>query len=67
MNYYDEDFYTQPCEFEEKIEELKTALALSVKKKFLDEMEALRKENESLREFRDQKKAYDQELAQAKQ
>jgi len=67
MNYYDEDFYTQPCEFEEKIEELKTALALSVKKKFLDEMEALRKENESLREFREQKKAYDQELAQAKQ
>ena len=67
MNYYDEDFYTQPCEFEEKIEELKTALALSVKKKFLDEMEALRKENESLREFRDQKKAYDRELAQAKQ
>ena len=45
MNYYDEDFYTQPCEFEEKIEELKTALALSVKKKFLDEMEALRKED----------------------
>ena len=67
MNYYDEDFYTQPCEFEEKIEELKAELASSVQKKFLDEMEALRRENESLREFRDQKKAYDRELAQAKQ
>lgn len=67
MNYYDEDFYTQPCEFEEKIEELKAELASSVQKKFLDEINTLREEIESLREFRDQKKAYDRELAQAKQ
>ena len=66
MCYYDEDFYAEPYEFEEQIEELKTALASSVQKKFLDEMEELRRENESLKEFRDQKKAYDRELAQAK-
>lgn len=66
MCYYDEDFYAEPCEFEEQVEELKVALAASVQKKFLDEMEELRKENESLKEFRDQKKAYDRELAQAK-
>lgn len=66
MNYYDEDFYAEPCEFEEQIEEFKTALAASVRQKFLDELDALRKENESLREFRDKKKTYELELAQAK-
>ncbi|MCI8843860.1 MAG: DUF3987 domain-containing protein [Oscillospiraceae bacterium] len=67
MSYYDEDFYTEPCEFEEQIEELKAALASSVQQKFLDEMDALRKENKSLREFRDKKEAYERELAQVKQ
>lgn len=67
MNYYDEDFYVEPCEFEEQVEALKMALASSVQKKFLDEMEELRRENESLKEFRDQKKAYDRELAQTKE
>ena len=66
MNYFDEEFYEEPCEFEEQINELKTALASSVQQKFLAEMDALRKENESLKDFRDKKKAYDQELAQAK-
>ena len=66
MCYYDEDFYAEPYEFEEQIEELKAALAASVQKKFLDEMEELRRENESLKEFRDQRKAYDRELAQTK-
>lgn len=37
-----------------------------MQQKFLDEMDALRKENESLREFRDKKKVYDRELAQVK-
>lgn len=66
MSYYDEDFYVEPSKFEEQIEELKFHLASSVQKKYLDEMDALRKENESLREFRDNKEAHDLELRQAK-
>lgn len=65
--YYDEDFYEKPCEFGNQIEGLKIALASSVKQKFLDEMDALRKENEALREFRDERDAYYRELEQAKE
>lgn len=65
--YYDEDFYAEPSEFENQVEGLKIALASSVKQKFLDEMDALRKENEALREFRDEKDAYYRELKQAKE
>ncbi len=64
---YDEDFYVEPCEFEEQIEGLKTALASSVQQRFLDEMDALREENEALREFRDKKESYERELARVKQ
>lgn len=66
MCYCDENFYREPSEFEEEIEKLKAALASSVQQKFLDEMDALRRENELLRDFRDEKEAYDRELAQAK-
>ena len=66
MSYYDEDFYMELSEFEEQIEEMKASLASSVQKKFLDEMDALRKENELLREFRDHKEAYERELRQVK-
>ena len=66
MRYYDEDFYIEPSEFDEDIEGLKAKLASSVQQKFLDEMDALRKENKSLREFRDKKDAYNRELADIK-
>lgn len=58
MSYYDEDFYMEPCEFEEEIENLKESISKSIQKKFVDEMEALRAENETLREFRDNKEKY---------
>lgn len=62
MSYYDEDFYIEPCEFEEEIENLKESISKSIQKKFVDEMEALRAENETLREFRDNKEKYEHKL-----
>jgi len=66
MSYFDDEFFYEPSEFEMQIAELKTALVSAVKKEFLDEMDTLRKENESLREFRDNKEIYDLELEQLK-
>lgn len=64
--YYDDEFYTQPSEFDEEIESFKESLSKSIQKKFLDEMEELREENISLREFRDNKERYERELKAAK-
>ena len=48
MSYYDEDFYNTPGEFEEKLEELKESLAVSIKVEFMSEMMRLKKENDEL-------------------
>lgn len=45
-------FYNEPSEFEQKIEEFKQSLLQGVKKDFLDQMEALRKENAELEEVK---------------
>lgn len=66
MSYYDCDFFEEPFEFNMQVEEFKSSLASSVRKEFLEEMAALKKENEELREFRDNKKKYEQELREAK-
>jgi len=66
MSYYDYDFYEEPSEFDIQIEEFKSSLASSVRKEFLEEMDALKKENASLREFRDNKDKYERELREAK-
>lgn len=60
--YYDDDFYTEPCEFDVEIESFKEALSKAIQQKFLDEMDELREENTSLREFRDNKARYEREL-----
>ena len=60
--YYDDDFYTEPCEFDAEIESFKEALSKAIQEKFLNEMEELREENISLREFRDNKARYEREL-----
>lgn len=66
MSYYDFEFYGVLSEFDMQVEEFKSSLASSVRKEFLDEMATLKKENEELREFRDNKKKYEQELREAK-
>lgn len=46
--WYDEEFYEEPTEFEEKMQEFKEEIARSVKKEFLEEMDRLRDENKKL-------------------
>lgn len=65
--YYEDDFYREPTEFEEQVEELKEALRNSVKKEIQDEMQQLRIENESLRSFKKQKEKIEQEHRSAMQ
>ncbi|PDY76980.1 hypothetical protein [Bacillus cereus] len=48
MSYNDEDFYHEPSEFEEQIEDFKLSLINSVKEEYQQEMERLRKENAEL-------------------
>lgn len=68
--YEDEDFFGEPSEFEQQVEEFKASLRKSVKEEFLQRMEALEKENADLREFRDQRdrvmRECDQKVANAK-
>lgn len=52
MDWNEEDFYDEPSEFEIAIEMFKANLMKSVKDQFLSEMEALRKENESLQDVK---------------
>ena len=57
-----DDFYREPSEFDEQVEEFKESLRASVKEEFTQEMERLRKENESLREIRNNWNAKVREL-----
>lgn len=66
MSYWDYDFYDEPSEFEEQVGEFKKALTESVKKEFLEEMQALKEENERLREFIDKEEDYNRELERIK-
>ena len=53
MSYWDDEDYFEPSEFDEKIEELKEELRNSVRQEIKDEVERLRKENEELRDIKD--------------
>lgn len=66
MSYYDFNYYEELSEFDMQVEKFKSSLVSSMREEFLDEMAALIKENEELREFRDNKKKYEQELREAK-
>ena len=52
--YYD-DFYNEPSEFEQQIYEFKQALVKAVKEEHQEELEALRKENAELADFKSKK------------
>lgn len=49
----DDDFYSEPSEFDEQVDEFKKSLRASVKEEILAEMDRLRKENEKLTDIRD--------------
>lgn len=59
---YNEFFYDGPSTGDIVYEEVKRILQGTIKQEFLDEMEKLRKENEELRPFRDNKYAIDNKL-----
>ena len=70
MPYYedwemDEEFY-EPSPYDEILQAMKAAVMKNIKREILDEMERLRKENEELSEFRDQRTIYQAELRKAK-
>lgn len=50
---YNSDFYDDPSDFDLMVDEFKTTLRESVKAEYVEEMERLRKENESYQELRD--------------
>ena len=50
MSYYDSDFYDETSEFEQQVEEFKSALVKSVKAEYMNEIGRLRKENSELQE-----------------
>lgn len=63
---YDEEFYHEPSEFDEKVEEFKETLMDSVKVEFKKEMDRLRKENAELQETKKRMKEIEQELESEK-
>lgn len=50
-NDYD-DFYDEPSEFEQQVDEFKNSLLKVVKQEYIEEMEKLKKENEELQEIK---------------
>lgn len=52
MDWYEEDFYNEPSEFEMQIDEFKQSLMQSVKKEFLDKLERLEEENKDLQDIK---------------
>lgn len=62
--YYDEDFYNEPSEYDQMVEEFRDSLMKSVKQGFLDKMNRLEKENAELREVKENwesmKRSYEQ-------
>lgn len=49
---YDAEFYNEPSEYEQMVDEFRLSLMQSVKKEFLDKMQRLEKENAELREVK---------------
>ncbi|OMD19984.1 hypothetical protein BJP48_31500 [Paenibacillus odorifer] len=68
MSYYDNDFYNEPSEFEQQVDELKESLSNAVKDEFKAEMERLRKEIAELqgvkKDLAQIKRDYDQKAQQ---
>lgn len=52
MSYYDPEFYDEPSEFEQQVDEFKNALINSVKEKYINEMDRLKRENLELQEVK---------------
>lgn len=70
MPYYedwemDENFY-EPSPYDEVLQAMRDAMMKNIKREILDELERLRKENEELATFRDQREQFEWEVKNAK-
>lgn len=61
MSYYEDDFYSEPSEFEAQVDEFKQSLIKAVKTEYQEEMERLRKENKELNIFKKRKEEMERE------
>ncbi|MES1047210.1 hypothetical protein FOA22_22410 [Heyndrickxia oleronia] len=52
MDWYENDFYDEPSEFDIQVEEFKASLMKSVKEEFVSEMERLKNENKELQDIK---------------
>ncbi|WP_055108923.1 hypothetical protein [Paenibacillus ihumii] len=65
MNRDNEDFYYEPSEFEQQVDEFKQSLLNAVRYEYKAEMERLRKENAELQDIKKRKKEIEAEHANA--
>lgn len=63
MSYYDEDFYYEPSEFDQQVDEFKQSLLLKVRDEYKTEMDKLRKENTELQKIKNDWKNIQNEYA----
>lgn len=63
FDFYEPDYH-EPSTGELVYEEVRQLLLKAVKQEYIDEMERLRKENEELRPYRDQKQAFENKIQQ---
>lgn len=52
MDWYEEDFYDEPSEFDRQVDEFKQSLMKAVKEEFISEMDRLKKENKKLQDVK---------------
>lgn len=62
MSYYDEDFYCEPSEFDQQVDEFKQSILVAVKDEFKAEMERLKKENQELQKVKENFKSIQQDF-----
>lgn len=71
MPYYEDwemdDSFYEPSPYDEILQALRESVMKNIKREIIDELERLRKENEELATFRDQRTIYQAELRKAKQ
>lgn len=66
MDWFENDFYDEPSEFDAQVVEFKQNLMKSVKEEFIAEMEALKKENEELQNIKANFKAIEKDYENKK-
>jgi hypothetical protein len=59
---YDDEFYHEPSEFDQQVDEFKKSILIAVKEEFKAEMDSLRKENQELQKVKENFKSIQQDF-----